>query len=94
DTGIPVHFDCVSAKIASGENLEKGDIIAYIGGGRFGIVNFAGKDQGRAFSQSQATGSPDSAYSRVFTIKKVIEWENKDKRAEWRGEICSHYSET
>jgi len=26
-----------------------------------------------------------------FMIKKVIEWENKDKRAEWRSEICEHY---
>ena len=27
-----------------------------------------------------------------FKIKKIIEWENKDKRAEWRSEICDHYS--
>ena len=26
-----------------------------------------------------------------FKIKKIIEWENKDKRAEWRSEICDHY---
>ena len=27
-----------------------------------------------------------------FKIKRIIEWENKDKRAEWRSEICEHYS--
>jgi len=40
NTGLPLHFDCVAAKIAEGENLEKGDAVTYIGGGRFGIVNF------------------------------------------------------
>ena len=29
-----------------------------------------------------------------FKIKKVIEWENKDKKAEWRYEIREHYSVT
>jgi len=27
-----------------------------------------------------------------FTIKKIIEWENKDKRADWRSEICDRYT--
>lgn len=27
-----------------------------------------------------------------FKIKKIIEWEATDKRAEWRSEICEHYS--
>jgi len=88
DTGVPVHFDCVAAKIASGENLEKGDIISYIGGGRFGIVSFGGKDS------QERTGSgfrgPVSEF-RDFKIKKIIEWENKDKKAEWRSEISDHY---
>jgi hypothetical protein len=39
-TNIAVHFDCVLARIAEGEILEKGDVIAYIGGGRFGVVHF------------------------------------------------------
>ena len=80
-TGNPVHFDCVTARIATGERLEKGDIVAYIGGGRFGIVSFG---------NSGASHTTD----RNFTIKKVIEWENKDKRAEWRSEISDHYSVT
>ena len=40
DTGMPVHFDCVAARIAGAENLEKGDVVTYIGAGRFGIVSF------------------------------------------------------
>jgi len=81
DTGAPVHFECVAARIATGEILEKGEAVTYIGGGRFGIVYFG--------------GSGDShTIGRDFRIKKVIEWENKDKRAEWRSAISEHYSVT
>ena len=81
DTGAPVHFECVAARIAGGEILEKGDVVTYIGGGRFGIVCFDGP------GGSHMTGHD-------FKIKKVIEWENKEKRAEWRSVICEHYSVT
>jgi hypothetical protein len=74
--GAPVHFDCVIARIAEGEILEPGDEITYIGGGRFGIVNF----------------NPQSA--RDFKIKKILEWEDKEYRAEWRASISDHYSVT
>jgi hypothetical protein len=39
-SGVPVHFDCAVSRIAEGENLETGDTITYIGGGRFGVVHF------------------------------------------------------
>jgi hypothetical protein len=45
-TGAPAHFDCIIRRlmetedIEKVENLEKGDVIAYIGGGRFGVVRF------------------------------------------------------
>ena len=84
DTDLPVHFDCVTAKLAAEEKLEKGDVISYIGGGRFGIVNFIPRTGPRP--------SPDA--NNGFKIKKIIEWENKDKRADWRFEICDHYSVT
>ena len=80
DSGIPVHFDCVTARIAGTESLDKGETVSYLGGGRFGIV-CAAASQGRS-------------ESRDFKIKKIIEWENKDKRAEWRSLICDHYSVT
>jgi len=105
DTGAPVHFDCVAARIAFGEKLEKGDTVAYIGAGRFGIVNFGSAGASSRFSlddSSQNSGKPESsseaqnhpAANRGFIIKKIIEWENKDKRAEWRSVICDHYSVT
>ena len=82
DTGAPVHFDCVTAGIADREILEKGETIAYLGGGRFGVIRPGYQDsQGRAESQG-------------FKIKKIIEWENNEKRAEWRSLICDHYSVT
>ena len=83
DTGVPVHFDCVTSRIAFGEKLEKGESVVYIGGGRFGIVYFGGPP----YSQNRSE-------HRDFTIKKIIEWENKEKRAEWRSIISDHFSET
>ena len=40
DTDVPVHFECVANRIAAGEILEKGEVITYIGGGRFAVVFF------------------------------------------------------
>lgn len=124
ETGVPVHFDCVTARIAFGEKLEKGEVIAYIGGGRFGIVCFdssavAQLGDDRLSRTSSASGAPPGVLvigsnnkaldqtqaggrhyrgtipgNRDFTIKKIIEWENKDNRAEWRSVICDHYSIT
>jgi hypothetical protein len=105
DTGAPVHFDCVAARIAFGEKLEKGDTIAYIGAGRFGIVSFGSAGPSSRYSPEgspQEPGkqepAPDAQNhpvpNRGFVIKKIIEWENKDKIAEWRSVICDHYSVT
>ena len=85
ETESPVHFDCVTSKIAKTENLEKGDTITYIGGGRFGIVNFN--------SQRSSSRAPHGE-NNSFKIKKVIEWENREKKLDWRLEICEHYSVT
>jgi hypothetical protein len=84
ETGVPVHFDCVIARIAGGENLEKGDAVVYIGGGRFGVVHFN--------APSEYQGKP--ADGKPFTIKQVFEWENKENRAEWRSSVSDHYSIT
>jgi hypothetical protein len=73
DTGVPVHFDCVAERISGSERLENGDSLVYIGGGRFGVINFG---------------------PAGFRIKKIIEWENLDNRAEWRSLVCEHYSVT
>jgi hypothetical protein len=103
DTGGPVHFDCVAARITFGEKLEKGDSVVYIGAGRFGIVNFGsssvsprydGSSQDSGKSENPSEVQDNSPGNRGFTIKKIIEWENKDKRAEWRWAICEHYSVT
>lgn len=77
ETGKAAHFDCIISKIAQNEILDKGDIISYIGGGRFGIVRF---------------NNPSDP--KKFTIKKILEWENKDDRPDWRTEISDLYSLT
>jgi len=86
-TGLPVHFDCVLAKItAEWENFkqtsvteesEGNDSICYIGGGRFGVVHY---------NNPSDTGS--------FTIKKVFEWEIRDISNEWRRPISEYFSIT
>jgi hypothetical protein len=73
-SGAPVHFDCVIARLAEGETLEAGDAVTYIGGGRFGVVQF-----------------PNPADTRNFKIKKIVEWEDKENRADWRKDISDHY---
>jgi hypothetical protein len=50
NTGEAVHFDCVIARISEGEELEKGDSVVYIGGGRFGIVHFNFSQTAQNFS--------------------------------------------
>ncbi|MDR0553570.1 MAG: hypothetical protein LBG76_02050 [Treponema sp.] len=32
--------------------------------------------------------------TKKFTIKKILEWEDKDNRAEWRKTVADHYSVT
>jgi len=78
--GGTVHFDCVIAELEKREMLEEGDTLTYVGGGRFGIVHFANSGERKG--------------QRAFTIKKVFEWEDKEKRAEWRDLIADHYSIT
>ena len=108
DSGAPVHFDCVISKIALGEKLEKGESITYIGGGRFGIISFAntprhqkdnhgkppGNSQNNSGQESEKRQVNNSAPGNDFTIKKIIEWEEKGKRAEWRSVVCDHFSVT
>jgi hypothetical protein len=84
DSGAAVHFDCVIARLAENETLEKGDAVTYIGGGRFGIVHF----------NNPADFQGRSLDPRKFTIKKVFEWEDKENRAEWRKFVADHYSVT
>ncbi|MCL2244294.1 MAG: hypothetical protein FWC03_07480 [Treponema sp.] len=40
ETGVPVHFDCVLARITEMETLDTNDSVCYIGGGRFGVVHY------------------------------------------------------
>jgi len=90
DTGAPVHFDCVTARIAFAERPEKGEMVAYIGGGRFGIISF----ENLPSAPPSPSWTAPAETGRGFTIKKIIEWEYKDKRAEWRSVICDRYSVT
>jgi hypothetical protein len=76
-SGGSVHFECALTRVTEREPLEKGDQVAYIGGGRFGIVH---RENPRDI--------------KGFKIKKIIEWENKDERAPWRGIVAEHYSNT
>jgi len=50
ETGLPVHFDCVLARIAESEKLEANDSVCYIGGGRFGIIHYTNPPDTREFT--------------------------------------------
>lgn len=77
ETGEPIHFDCVLARITEGESLGEGEKVVYLGGGRFGILQF------------EHPGDP-----KRFRVKKTVQWEEKDKRAEWRRTVADLYSTT
>ena len=49
ETGKPVHFDCVINRIMNSEVLESGDVVSYIGGGRFGVVHYNNPPDTRDF---------------------------------------------
>jgi hypothetical protein len=49
ESGKPVHFDCIINRIIERENLENGDAISYIGGGRFGIIHYNNPPDTRDF---------------------------------------------
>jgi hypothetical protein len=40
ETGRPVHFDCVLARVTDMVSLETNDAVCYIGGGRFGVIHY------------------------------------------------------
>jgi hypothetical protein len=48
-TGVPVHFDCILSTLGEREPLEDGDQLAYIGGGRFGIIHYNDPRDHRTF---------------------------------------------
>ncbi|MCL2601853.1 MAG: hypothetical protein FWD91_03470 [Treponema sp.] len=87
ESGSPVHFECVADRIAGAENLGAGEAVTYIGGGRFAVVCFSGGEVPHT-PPDKVKGEP----KREFTIKKIIEWEDKDKRAEWRSSISDRLS--
>jgi hypothetical protein len=95
DSGQAVHFDCIIGRLAENESLEQGDTIAYIGGGRFGVVHFSGRGtRGEASGRPSPGGPGFAGENRIFTIKKVIEWENKDERVDWSRVMADHFSVT
>jgi hypothetical protein len=49
-SGAAVHFDCVIARLAENETLDRGDAVTYIGGGRFGVVHFKNPQDNRGFT--------------------------------------------
>lgn len=82
ETGAPIHFECVAQRLAGKENLEEGETLTYIGGGRFAVVTFSGTEA--------CSRKPDNR----FTIKRVIDWESQKERAEWRAVYRNRYSTT
>lgn len=77
ESGAPIHFDCVLARLSEAESLAEGEKVVYLGGGRFGVVLFE---------------NPGDL--KRFRVRKIIQWEEKDKRADWRRLVTDLYSAT
>ena len=89
-TDKPVHFDCVLDYLAEHETLSAGQSISYIGQGRFAVISskVPASVQGSAAAGLVAAGAP----SPRFVIERIIEWEPRDKKYEWRANIADAYS--
>lgn len=72
----PIHFECAMDVLLSEEKLGEGDKIAYIGQGRFGVLNY-----------------PNIRDVRHFTIRKIIDWEERDNRGQWRNQMAELFSQ-
>ena len=94
-TDKPVHFDCVLNYLAEHETLNDGQSISYIGQGRFAVISskVPASVQGAATAGSAAAGAVAAgAPSPRFVIERIIEWEPRDKKYEWRTNIADAYS--
>lgn len=93
-TDMPVHFDCVLNYLAEHETLNDGQSISYIGQGRFAVISSkvpgaaAETAAGLVAGGAVAAGAP----SPRFVIERIIEWEPRDKKYEWRVNIADAYS--
>ena len=89
-TDKSVHFDCVLNYLTEHETLSAGQSISYIGQGRFAVISskVPVSVQGTSAAGSVATGAPPPR----FVIERIIEWEPRDKKYEWRANIADAYS--
>ena len=94
-TDKPVHFDCVLDYLAEHETLSAGQSISYIGQGRFAVISskVPASVQGTSAAGVAAAGLVAAgAPSPRFVIERIIEWEPRDKKYEWRTNIADAYS--
>ncbi len=99
-TDKPVHFDCVLDYLTEHETLSAGQSISYIGQGRFAVISSKAPAsvQGTSAAGVAAAGSvaggavAGGAPSPRFVIERIIEWEPRDKKYEWRANIADAYS--
>lgn len=94
-TDMPVHFDCVLNYLAEHETLNDGQSISYIGQGRFAVISSkvpgaAAETAGGGVAAAGAVAA--GAPSPRFVIERIIEWEPRDKKYEWRVNIADAYS--
>jgi hypothetical protein len=80
ETGRPVHFDCVLARITEMEKLETNDSVCYIGGGRFGVIHY--------------NNPPDTRNFTIKKIYEWESKDNKENDNEWRRPISEYFSIT
>lgn len=67
----PTHFDCVIRALTKQEKLNPGEKIAYVGSGRFGVINHKKNDSGVPFTLLREIEVEDR--------DKVLTWRDERK---------------
>jgi len=73
----PVHFDCAMDQVSAAEQLGEGDKIAYIGQGRFGVLNYPNIRDVRHFTIKKIIDWED----------------RNESRGKWRDEMAELFSQ-
>ncbi len=76
----PTHFDCVIRSLTEIEKLLPGEKIAYIGSGRFGVINNKKNDSGVPFTLLREIDIEDREKERPWRDERKIDVSIEDNK--------------
>lgn len=85
ESGKPAHFDCVHGRIASGQELNEGEQLCYLGSGVFGVVGYTRREGKKVMEVRKRIEyeQKDSAleWRREFSPGLAKEWPDDEHAA-------------